>query len=280
MTQIPDSLRQTDLYGPSSPMILPIARGKKTSKEPPATGSMPQTSSAGLLRRFSFPALQEPSEGQPLMESPKAVWPNPIDTETAQACAEIAEAILHLMPLNHSQVVAITSPSDGDGKTSLVLGLAPQLALRTAGEVLVVDTNFHQPELSSRITLPARVPTDQSSLVYPTNHARLSVMPAPHAGETVQWLGGAGGQRPMLPQPGPPYLRSHQFWVEDLREGWPLVLLDMPSLAQAETAPLACCCDGVFLVVRLGHTARRAIADASYLVRSSGSRLLGCIAVG
>ena len=84
----------------------------------------------------------------------------------------------------------------------------------------------------------------------------------------------------MLPQPGPPYLRSHQFWVEDLREGWPLVLLDMPSLAQAETAPLACCCDGVFLVVRLGHTARRAIADASYLVRSSGSRLLGCIAVG
>lgn len=280
MGHLPVSLQQTDLYGPSPPVILPIPRNPKTSNAPSGAVNKPSARNAGLLQKFAFPALADPSENQSQHQSPKALWPDPIDTETAQASAEIAEALLHLMPLDHPKVVAITSPADGDGKTSFILGLAPQLALRTSGEVLAVDANFHQPDLSSRITLPEIKTADPTSIIYPTNHARLNVMPAPHAGETVHWQKGSSGSRSILPQPGPPYLRSHQFWIEDLREGWSLTLLDMPSLAHAETAPLACCCDGVLLVVRLGRTARRAVAEASRLIRSSGSRLLGCVTVG
>ncbi len=38
-------------------------------------------------------------------------------------------------------------------------------------------------------------------------------------------------------------------------------------------------CDGVYLVVRLGHTARRAVADAVRVIAHSGGRLLGCVVV-
>ena len=57
------------------------------------------------------------------------------------------------------------------------------------------------------------------------------------------------------------------------------MILDAPSLAHAEAAPLARCCDGAYLVVRLGHTARRAVAEAARALRAKGGRLLGCLVV-
>ena len=69
-------------------------------------------------------------------------------------------------------------------------------------------------------------------------------------------------------------------WVEQIREGWPLTLLDMASLEHAETVSLLRHCDGVCLVVRLGHTARRAVAEAGRVISASGGRLLGSVVVG
>ena len=68
-------------------------------------------------------------------------------------------------------------------------------------------------------------------------------------------------------------------WIEHLREGWPLVLVDMPSLEHVESAAMMRRCDGVYLVVRLGHTARRAVAEAARVIERSGGRLLGCVVV-
>jgi len=69
-------------------------------------------------------------------------------------------------------------------------------------------------------------------------------------------------------------------WIEELREGWSLVLLDMASLAHAEVAPLLGHCDGTYLVVRLGYTPRRAVTEAARVIRTVGGRLLGCVAWG
>ena len=49
------------------------------------------------------------------------------------------------------------------------------------------------------------------------------------------------------------------------------MILDAPSLAHAEAAPLARCCDGAYLVVRLGHTARRAVAEAAHALRAKAA---------
>ena len=95
-------------------------------------------------------------------------------------------------------------------------------------------------------------------MVYPTDLAGLSVLPMP------------------------PGLQSHYFnaaWVEETREKWPLTILDMASLEHAETVSLLGCCDGVCLVVRLGHTARRAVAESRQVIAAAGGKLFGTVVV-
>jgi Mrp family chromosome partitioning ATPase len=163
------------------------------------------------------------------------------------------------MSLNRPTVVGFISPRDGDGKTGLLADLAPQLAKRVAGNVLVVDANSLNPDLTSRLGLPLGKKSLEPDLIYPTNIERLNVLPCCPAGS---------------------FRSLNPSWIEDWREGWPLVLLDLPSLEHGETLPLACCCDGLYLVVRLGHTPRRAVRRAAQSVRRANGRLLGCAVIG
>ena len=129
--------------------------------------------------------------------------------------------------------LAFTSPRDGDGKTSLMVGIAPELAKRTAGGVLVVDADFHKPDLIAMLALPFNRTTAGPALIYPTNHPGLNVLLPASQGRGLDLA-----------------------WLVRLREDWPLVLVDLPSLEHAEAASLLCQCTGVYLTVRLGHTAR------------------------
>jgi Mrp family chromosome partitioning ATPase len=202
--------------------------------------------------RFEFPALPFLGEDLPMPDAPRAIWPEPGGTETVQACGELAQGLRRRLSPKRPAILAFTSPGDGDGKTSLLIHLAPELARHGHGGVLVVDANFHKPDLTSRLTVSAGRKPLGSAVIYPTNLPGLNVLP-------------------MSPQRG--------CWLEELRESWPLVLVDMASLAHAEAAAMLRRCDGVCLVVRLGHTVRRAVAKAPRLIRNVGGRLLGCVVV-
>jgi Mrp family chromosome partitioning ATPase len=67
--------------------------------------------------------------------------------------------------------------------------------------------------------------------------------------------------------------------IDDLKRGT-LALLDAPSLLYPEVSALGGHCDGIYLVVRLGHTIRRAVGEAARAIDKSGGRLLGCAAIG
>lgn len=238
------------------------------------------------VARFAFPAVPECPEPLPPAESPVVVWPDRMTTATASACAETVERIVRQLwdggdragrSSDCPKVVAITSPGDGDGKTSLLLALAPVLAQRISGGTLVVDASYFKPDLTARLdmaergrasggrTAAAPATSQRKILIYPTSVPRLNVLPM--AAERFD------------PNRQDQCVKRLTSWIEELREGWPLVLLDMPSLEHAEASRLARCCDAVYLVVRLGHTARRAVAEAAGLLRASGSRLLGCVVV-
>ena len=213
------------------------------------------------VERFTFPVLPEPGADGPSPKAPLVIWPECGVTETVRACAEAAHNILRQLSLDRTQVIAFSSPGDGDGKTSLVTVLSPELAKHAAGSILAIDANLRKPDLTAMLRGTANSPAGRRAMIYPTNLPRLSVLPAP----AVQ---------------GSPPRRLDPALDDELRQGWSLVLLDTPSLAHAEAASMAAGCDGVYLVVRLGHTARRAVADAARLIRASGSRLLGCVVVG
>lgn len=198
--------------------------------------------------RFSFPALSEPRPKTPQQPS-LVVWPEP------NACSANVDAILAQLPAAGHTVVMFTSPGDDDGKTAAMLVLAPALARCRGGGVLAVDADTRTRCLSAQLHLPDAI--EGSALIYPTNITRLSILPPPSLTSSFD------GQ-----------------WIDELRERWPLVLLEAASLAHPETAPLAHCCDGAYLVVRLGHTPRRAVVDAARLIRWTGGRLLGCVVLG
>lgn len=226
------------------------------------------------IPRFSFPAVPESHENPTRPAAPEVVWPVCPDAETNKAGAEIAEAILRRLSLHRPTVVALTSPGDGDGKTSLLVALAPQLAKAVAGGVLLVDANPRRPSLTAQLNVPAGERASEPRLIYPTNLQRLSVLPAPHC-----WGGSCTAAPGATVQRSPQQKGVDRLSIEDLREGWSLVLLDMASLAHAEVALLMHCCDGVYLAVRVGHTTRRAVRESARLIRASGSRLLGCVVV-
>ncbi len=294
------TIQQNGTGTPPTPVILPLraneaqATGNRNVETPPDCG--PGGLEGNL--QFAFPELP-PTTMEPSADgAPTAIWPECGRPATVRACAETAETIYRRVQPNSATILALTSPGDGDGKTSLMISLAPELAkfIRCTeksetffldgedsctsgrspytGSVLAVDADFRKADFSSRLVLPTGAATDGSTaLIYPTNRPGLSVLPG--------WGGSCTATPGATVQLSSRYPRRwDRDWFEDLRQRWPLVLLDTPSLEHAETAPIMRYCDGVYLVVRLGHTARRAVAEAVRAINARGGRLLGSVIVG
>jgi Mrp family chromosome partitioning ATPase len=258
MTTMPDCPGYVDPSEAMSPVILPLAPTRKPACETPAGAPIDNERLPANVARFVFPAIRLRRRKPALGPSLQAIWPKCECTETIEAGVELAKAVCRRLPARRPIVLALTSPGDGDGKTMLAQILAPELAKR-AGGALAVDANFRNAGLTAQLTIPATSAPVDSSLIYPTDLAGLNVLPMSRQRE---------------------FRGADPEWIEELRESWPLVLLDMASLEHAETAPLLSYCDGVCLVVRLGHTARRAVAEAVGVIAACGGRLLGCAVVG
>jgi Mrp family chromosome partitioning ATPase len=156
------------------------------------------------------------------------------------------------------RVVGLTSATEDDSKLELLLNLAPRLAERILGEILVVDAQMQKSELTKRLSGAKNASIGQKSLIYPTTCHRLNVLP-------------------MCQNPGG--RKFDDSWMDELRERWFLTLLDMPSLENADAVALAGRCDGVYLAVRLGRTPRRSVVQASRAIQYAGGQLLGCLVI-
>jgi Mrp family chromosome partitioning ATPase len=230
------------------PVILPISGSDRRTG---IKAERPAKRASWAKKRFEFPQLPPPRKVSPLLG-----WPKCSEEEKA-ACTKAAETIYRQLPLRQPAVLALTSPRDGDGKTRLMVGIAPELAKMVSGGILAVDANVGKPDLVSQLILPFRRTTTGPSLIYPTNHPGLNVL---------------------LPS-----TQNRGFdltWLLRLRDDWSVVLVDMPSLEHPEATSLLCQCTGVYLAVRLGYTPRSAMAEAARLIPTHGSRLMGCLVVG
>ena len=96
-------------------------------------------------------------------------WPSPAPTSAADPYAALADSIVAqwaapggdvaVRPEAASAVLLFTSPGDGEGKSTTLARLAPELQRRVSGEVLVVDGSL-------RAAAPRRMsqhPPDRSS---------------------------------------------------------------------------------------------------------------------
>ncbi len=161
---------------PAVPVIIPLvgARDEKRENAPGLRSGGDQDT--GVLPRFEFPDLPSAAE-----QPPKAIWPESDCPKAGRAYAELAESICWRLPPGRPMILAFSSPGDGDGKTSLLLSLAPELAKRTAAGVLAVDASFRKPDLTARLAISADRTSPGATRIYATNLWGLSVLPAPRA---------------------------------------------------------------------------------------------------
>ena len=180
---------------------------------------------------------------------------------------------LQLMgPRSESQVVAVTSPVAGDGKTTVVGGLARSLA--SSGEqVVVVDLDLRNPMLHSYFDVP-REPgrgvldallgsgraDDYTQL---TSQPQLRVLPAAFNPVLPSALLGSGRLENLL---------------EQLREGADYVLVDTPPVsAVANASAIAAAAAGVILVIDLTTTHRNELLVAAEQLDNARARTLGIV---
>jgi capsular exopolysaccharide synthesis family protein len=164
------------------------------------------------------------------------------------------------------QVVAVTSPGAGEGKTITSLNLAASLAQSAQTRVLVIDADLHRPSVAENLGIaPPHAPGlsdaivgDDSSL----NHAMRRIEPfnlsvvlagTPHAG-AYELLNSS----------------RLDFLLKTARSDFDYVIVDTPPVVPLpDSRLLARCVDGFLLVVAAHKTPRKALAEALNLVDSS-----------
>jgi Mrp family chromosome partitioning ATPase len=185
----------------------------------------------------------------------------------------MARNILAQLPDEGSVALFFTSPIDGEGKTEMILPLAEALIEESGRRTILVDANLHRPDLTQEWRFTSRKgifdvltgEADWWDAVQETGIPKLSIL----------LNNGLPQQNAIVSQP-----LAFSELLENLKREYRLVLIDAASLAHAESIPMVGYCQGVYLVVRLGHSNRRMVREARQAIAQAGGKLLGCVAVG
>lgn len=168
------------------------------------------------------------------------------------------------------RTLLVTSPGPGDGKSTSVANLAIVMA-QMGSKVLLIDADLRRPVLHTVFNLDRRVGlsnvlvgrADIAEAVSPTDIENLHIMPCgalpPNPSEL---LGSSAMQRTL----------------EALKQDYEVVLFDSPPvIAVTDAAVLARWVDGVFLVVKAGHTSKEAAFRSYALLNQVKAKVLGTL---
>ncbi|HVP11651.1 MAG TPA: polysaccharide biosynthesis tyrosine autokinase, partial [Phycisphaerae bacterium] len=189
---------------------------------------------------------------------------------TAEAFRNLRANLFFSAPAEQQGVILVTSPSGGNGKTTVASNLAISIAL-SGRRVLLVDANFR------RASLPRIFPNMRedglSNLLI--GQGRLSDMITPTSVPGLDVLG-AG---PIPPNPaellGGSYLRDV---IVDARSQYDQVLFDGPPvLLVSDAMVLAGAMDGILVVCRYRATSRGALQRTLSQLEAINARVFGAV---
>ena len=192
--------------------------------------------------------------------------------EFTDAYKMLRTQVLQRLNENNWNVLAVTSPGTGEGKTLTALNLAVSLAMEIKHTVLLVDANLRHPSLHEQLGLPGSPglsdylthDTPLTELfVHPKGIDHLTVLPGGHA-----MLNSAE----MLNSPKMSRL------VDELKTRYAsrIVIFDLPPVLDAADAmAFTPYVDATLLVVEEGKTKRKEVERAVDLL--SGTNVLGTV---
>lgn len=188
----------------------------------------------------------------------------------AEQFRQVRTRLQHAASLDTTRSILVTSPSPGDGKSTVACNIAAGLALN-GRRILLVDANFRRPEINKIYNIGNDVGLSTAlgsidnfeSAVKQTSVPNLSVM--------------ATGPRPSNPTE---LLESQLFidFIERALEDYDHVIFDSgPMLLVSETAAMAPRVDGVITVVRAATNSRGLLQRMRDSLRQLKSEHLGVV---
>jgi capsular exopolysaccharide synthesis family protein len=169
------------------------------------------------------------------------------------------------------QVVTVTSPGPGDGKSVVAANLAISLA-QSGKRVMLVDCDLRTPRVQELFKI-GRLGDSLKSIMASEVDLRMAVRSC----EVANLFLLPAGRGPMDPTD---LLTRPKFCelLAELKMQYEYVIVDAPpTLAEAELAVLAQCADGAVLVVRAGADCRSRSDRAQGDLIGAGTRVLGAV---
>ena len=218
-----------------------------------------------IVRTLSFAPPSEVVRTDPArrLERP---WAKAAD----RAYLELAKTVMGQLAKDREATILFTSPGDGEGKTSTVMGLAEVLACRDSAKVLAVDGNFRRPGLADWVDGEA-------------GRGLLEVLSGQANWPEVIRTAGIDNLS-ILPNRADPSVDAYPAdnanladLLGELRREFRFVLFDGASLRYPEVAGMARHFDQIYLVIELNRTSRSEARQAVRIIDDCEGRLLGCV---
>jgi capsular exopolysaccharide synthesis family protein len=175
--------------------------------------------------------------------------------------------------LDQRPVIAVTSPVEGEGKTTVVAALARSLAA-AGSQVVAVDLDLRRPSLHGAFDM--HVPADGAVVraLIGESDAAHEAFPTPH--RHLRLLGGddlAGAVPTGLISP-----ERLRHMLEALRRTSDCVLIDTPPVTSvADASAAAAAADGVIVVVNIQETRRSDVLAARQQLANVHASVLGVV---
>ncbi len=218
-------------------------------------------------------ATAELATAEALQDGVAAHSPAPRQSDNlTDPLGHLADAVLRSMGPGKPASLLFVSPDADNLGIDLLVPLATSLAQRLDSDLLLIDTHLRHPVLATRLGVEtSRGLTDVlTGCARWPDVVRHTVLPGVDLLPAV----------PFSTPAGPPLGRLNlSQLLSEVRASYPLCLIHGASLRYPEVAPLASHCEGVYLVVRLHATMRRAASEAVPLLQRAGANVLGCIVV-
>jgi receptor protein-tyrosine kinase len=180
-----------------------------------------------------------------------------------------------------ARIIAVTSPSSGEGRTTTAIDLATALA-ESGRSVVLVEGDLRNPVLADRLGINDARRLAAADRGVSTVLAGEHPLPQALIGDVA-----VGGHTIALLPAGPKPPRPGELWAndqaaalfEDLGGGFDYVIVDTPPLGTyADGTNIGAMCDGVLLLSRIGRTTSSALRRAIQSLHAANVRVIGPVA--
>lgn len=188
----------------------------------------------------------------------------------AEAFRNLRTSLFFAAPPERQQLIMVTSPSPGEGKSTVAFNLATAIAM-SKRRVLLIDANFRKPAL--RQFFPEARAEGLSNYLIGQYLWDDVISTTSIPGLDVCSAG------PLPPNPAELFVGEYlPRLIENARKQYDKIIIDGPPvLLVSDAMVLAGAVDGMILVCRSRSTSRGAVIRARNQIESIGTHILGCV---